>query len=480
MITRLSRARDMVRATPSRTTDRRGFASALLLSGFIGFIALHSTSSAANTLNPPTPCFDGICAEPVVLPPKTSDPAPPPAGDPIVSGPGISDDDLSGGLQFKWNPGLYWGEKTDFIHLPTYDDVVERLWQGGNIGATAKATYLQEPWVQHVKGVRLKFHWAELEPEPNKFHWDVIDGYLDALAPTGQRVIVGVDHQANNNHAGTLSGAKENMCVPPDLRVQGEHMWWWTRKTGKNRCLARLWDPTSVARERYRTMCTALAERYGSHPRVEALFCKGENALGTPTDPTFVKEDHDAALRSIEAEVHSIGQGTMVLMPANGLGVKTEDIVRRAQTMFSIADDKPGFGFRKPDSYTRSTKAFPSTGFDRMYIGMNKHGQYPGVWDWQRPGDTYTDTEEHWRGAFGMDRYTHPQADVSSLLPVAPNNPNFSHGATHPVFIPNTTKDFATEDAWLAVFQANGWRPAYTDCPAAWVAAGASCVTGGL
>ncbi|MEM7220615.1 MAG: hypothetical protein AAF515_19795 [Pseudomonadota bacterium] len=429
---------------------------------------------------PPVPCYQGTCATGAVPPPPEPQPEPGPTPEPA---PEPDPQPAPGGVQIKWNPGLYWGEQTRFTPNPTRESVHNRLWKKAQIGGEPRVTYLKEPWVRHVKGVRLKFHWGEIEKTPNVFDWGVIDGYLEALEPSGQRLIVGVDHQANNRHAGFKNGAgrEPNLCVPPDLRVHGKGMWWWVRGTGKKRCLARIWDDGSRSgtdvRARYRRLCVALGERYGTHPRVEALFCKGENSLGNPTDPTFDKDEHDRVLRAIELDVRRVAGNTMVLMPANGLGADDDVIMRRARIQFERADNIPGFGFRKPDTFTIDSRGFPETGFDRVFMGLAKHGQYPAAWEWQRAGQTFNNVAEHWRGAFGARRYKHLLPRPENALPAPTSRPNYAHGATHPVYIPGD-KPYSSLDAWLDAFNRYGWTPAYAECPSAWVNAGASCVTG--
>ncbi|MEM7200240.1 MAG: hypothetical protein AAF628_08250 [Planctomycetota bacterium] len=417
----------------------------------------------------------------------SSDPTAPVAEVPVGGGP----------RTFRWNPGLWANGETNWgsLDFPTYEETLARI---------SSRWYAEDRWLPYVKGVRLRFNWRELERVPNELFTGVIQAYIDS----GYLVSVVVDPQANNQFAGVFPETPSNpiMAVPSDLAGDPNSVHWFVRTTGKNRALARLWDTTpagTVVRNRFRAVAIRLAEWADTQPMVESIGFKGELALGSPgstQDNAYNDANYNTGtigvdsgfdryldyLLDLTGEINQRGGEYWLQLPANGLGSDPDVIASRTAKILAFADSQPGIGFRQPDCYTRpgvrasdGKPYVPHTDWDAAKMGQGLQGLYGQMLDFQRPENTYYNgTARHWEGTCMVNPWNPDGVTPEATVP--PGGTNFSHGATHPVLIPNEEVEtpqgvkYASEDAWFAVISDQGTDHAFMAFPTRWTELGAA------
>ncbi|MEM7220616.1 MAG: hypothetical protein AAF515_19800 [Pseudomonadota bacterium] len=359
----------------------------------------------------------------------------------------------------KWNPGHYAMASAD---LPLKK--IERYW--------SRHPFCTDPrGAKYIEGVRLKFHWRALEPKKGQYDWRIIDEYLRVMTQScgdrPRRVMLAVDHQANNRDANKES---KRMCAPEYIwKMDG--VWHFTRRTGKERCLARIWRP-GVA-EHYKNLAVAMARRYNDHPLVEYFSTKGEGSLGLPEERgDFERARYTQALLDVAAAMRAHAPNTAFTFGSNHFGRDKENFM----PFVTAANSLPGFGWRWPDTFHTPDKPFPATATHEYYKSFSGvHGPLAG--EHQLP-------KRRGRKTSGYDNaWLHccdPASEQRGVHPQTGKVVDVTWAATHPVWPRRDYDDKFNVENLLTVLAERDGGVYSRACPQAWTRHGVTCLTGGL
>lgn len=378
------------------------------------------------------------------------------------------------GIAVKWNPGGY-----QIIDLPRVQDRTLAEVEAFLAGHVACAD--DYPW---FKGFKIRLHWREYEASKEDYSAGdaVIQRLMDALASScgNRRVILHTDFQANHGHAGIPGNPNHGkLCIPADLV---EHVVERTQEQADartERCMAPVWNAATPVPARHLQLVEHIAERWGDHPRFEAYYPKGEGSVGGDienNDPNYDRLNIDNHLRASLLAFRAKAPTTMACVGTNfhaGVGLDGRDNV--VDNWIPWMDANPiGLCIHWPDTHTLRT--IPAT---------TTHEFHPTLWadqfgmhgEWQRPGTTFPTFSAALQACCDRSGWTSPGSSAPATW-----------AASHPTigFLRGGATD-ATGNNSAIMSQVNeyivtdGRDSHYTDnCPAKWVAAGATCETGGI
>lgn len=179
--------------------------------------------------------------------------------------------------QVKWHPGHYvtllQGQAPKLSHMQT---VIAELQQHPNL-----------------RGVQIRYPWAELEPSQGVYDFSRIQRDLDLLAPTGKRLFILLQTKAFDNSYPVIpsyldSGAEisggGSFPIISAAYAGAED----TVATGRN---IKLWNRN--VRERLTALIKALGSRFNKHATLEGLALT-ETAMGTPVGITVTTAQQTA------------------------------------------------------------------------------------------------------------------------------------------------------------------------------------------
>ncbi len=114
-----------------------------------------------------------------------------------------------------------------------------------------------DPNAYPVVGGHMNFNWNEIEPEPNLFRWDIIDGWIASEAAKGKTVGFAVNTYKGNCCGGDVTPAWVYKQHPEAHILCSDYS------------IPKYWDP--AYQDAYRNFVAALAARYDGDPRVSWL-----------------------------------------------------------------------------------------------------------------------------------------------------------------------------------------------------------------
>lgn len=415
-----------------------------------GAVGLLSLVVGAQELLPPSPCFDGSCAEHV----SVSSPEEARSGNP---------------LGIKWNPGVY-----QILDLPrALDDVVLERYLNGHQGCTA-----DYPW---FTGFKVRIHWQEYERAPRDYSAgdEIVQRLLDKLATHcgNRRLILHTDFHANHfSHAGHPNNPSlPRLCAPADLR---EFVVERTAEQADNRtprCMAPVWNNDTPVPARHNALVDHIARTWNSHPRFEGYFPKGEGSIGGDiegNDPTYNRLRYEQYMFDLALRYREQAPNTWFALGTNfhaGVGIDgPQNLVDNWLPW--IEANGVGIGVHWPDTHT--VRQFPATSAHRHHRDEWAN-QIAMVGEWQRPGTTFR--------RFGD---VHDACCNSEGWRVGGEEATWA--ATHPImgFLTGSALDAENQADIFRVVAARidaGNSAVFSKaCPAKWTQGGANCVTGDL
>lgn len=178
------------------------------------------------------------------------------------------DGDLTSGYragQVKWHPGHYVSLLPGQAPNPSHMQAVITELQGYSM----------------LRGVQIRYTWAELEPSSGQYDFSRIQRDLDLLQPAGKRLFILLQTKQFGDGFPTIptyldtdiSGGGSFAITNAAEASSGEGA-----ATGRN---IKLWNRT--IRDRLIALNNALGARFNQHPSLEGLAMT-ETAMGTPVD----------------------------------------------------------------------------------------------------------------------------------------------------------------------------------------------------
>ena len=238
------------------------------------------------------------------------------------------------------------------------------------------------------------------------------------------------------------------------------------RSGGRDRCAARLWDPSSNTLRDYKRLWDHIARRYGDSPFVERFSPKGEGALGVQKyDDTYSNHETLSLLRDMALGIRAEAPRIAATLGTNNFQSGADD---KIISIYKVAmDANGGMGLSWPDTFTE--RVAPATRHSAYYNQF--HNDHMMWGEWQFP-ETRFDTFDAVHEVCCNPTYRDERADGANFFP--PNPPNHAYGATHVVVI-TTSADYPEEDA-IEMFNRKGYHTYDMSCPDMWKARGLTCV----
>lgn len=159
----------------------------------------------------------------------------------------------------KWHPGHYYATMGHGKNNPTY----------------MKNVYAELERTPALRGLQVRYAWAELEASEGVYNFAPIDTILDELAKRGKRLFILIQTKSFNLNL---------KSVPDYLKAEkyenGTYVFvTYGEKKPKGENI-KLWNP--LVRDRLIALFRALGERYNAHPNFEGIGLP-ETALGEPS-----------------------------------------------------------------------------------------------------------------------------------------------------------------------------------------------------
>ncbi len=241
----------------------------------------------------------------------------------------------------KWHPGHYvtimgWGKNSPKYLADVY--------------AELKAT-------PALRGVQIRYLWAELEPAEGRYDFTSIDQWLTELAAQGKRLVIQVQ---------TKSFDPSWTLVPDYLKVSEYDGGAFAFGSQKKRERAAhnatprgyniaLWNPR--VRDRLIALFQALGERYNSHPAFEGIGMI-ETAFGEPLVPLSADkiDGFYTNLLHVHQQMRAQFPNTMTIQEVNYPRPMLQSFVRKLTEMGTalsspdIFRDEPGLSMNTPNA----------------------------------------------------------------------------------------------------------------------------------
>ncbi|MBN1674726.1 MAG: fibronectin type III domain-containing protein [Kiritimatiellae bacterium] len=158
----------------------------------------------------------------------------------------------------------------------------------------------------HIKGVKIHYFWAWLEPSEGVYDFSIIEANLAELARHNKRLVIEVTWQGSYHMSG--------LCAPQYVYDQDAVFCWF----GGDKCVAAMWRPWIA--ERYGKLLEALGQRFNDEPYVEGLMLGEETSLGSCPAPDVTVENVLAGLCSNFDAAKAAFPNKVIMQKSNYLG----------------------------------------------------------------------------------------------------------------------------------------------------------------
>jgi|CXWL01.1.fsa_nt_gi hypothetical protein len=192
----------------------------------------------------------------------------------------------------KWHPGHYY----------------TLMGQGKNNPKYMAQVYRELKKTPALRGIQIRYDWAELEPAENMYDFTSIEHHLAELASQKKRLIILLQMKSFNPSTAFVPDylKREDSIFP--FRTFGE-------KDIKGYNL-KLWNP--LVHDRMVALISALGKRFNSHPYFEGIGLT-ETALGQPLEetPKNQLDNYYSNLLSINQQIRKYFPNTMTYQYTN-------------------------------------------------------------------------------------------------------------------------------------------------------------------